>query len=52
LLFKALDLSTIQDKNYYLGRTGYSLHAMIKAFIVKHLEGIKSVPALLKLIPL
>jgi hypothetical protein len=52
LLFKSLNLSAIQDKNYYLGHTGYSRHAMIKAFIVKHLKGIKAVSALLTLIPL
>ena len=47
LLFKSLDLSSIQDKNHGTGRTGYSRHAMIRAFIVKHLEQIKSVPALI-----
>jgi len=46
-LFTALDLSTIPDKNYDTGRTGYSRHAMIKALIVKHLEQIKSIPKLL-----
>jgi len=47
LLFKSLDLSAVQDKNYSVGRTGYSRRAMIRAFIVKHLEQIKSVPALI-----
>ena len=47
LLFKSLDLSHIQDKNYTAGRTGYSRRAMIRAFIIKHLEQIKSVPALI-----
>lgn len=47
LLFESLDLSSIQDKNYSVGRTGYSRRAMIRAFIVKHLERIKSVPALI-----
>jgi len=37
LLFKSLDLSSIQNKNHGTGRTGYSRHAMIWAFIVKHL---------------
>lgn len=46
-LFKALDLSDIPDKNYDVGRTGYSRHAMLRAFIVKHLEQIKSVPQLI-----
>lgn len=48
LLFKALDLSNISDKNYGIGCTGYSRHAMIRAFIVKHLEQIKSVPKLIE----
>lgn len=47
LLFKALNLSTISNKNYGIGRTGYSRHAMVRAFIVKNLEQIKSVPALI-----
>ena len=47
LLFKSLDLSDVHDKNYSIGRTGYSRRAMIRAFIVKHLEQIKSVPALI-----
>lgn len=46
LLFKSLNLSNIPNKNYGVGRTGYSRHAMIKAFIIKHLEEIKSVPKL------
>lgn len=48
LLFKSLDLSTIPDKNYGVGRTGYSRHAMIRAFVVKHFEEIKSVPRLVE----
>ncbi|MFH1798835.1 MAG: transposase [Candidatus Omnitrophota bacterium] len=47
LLFKSLNLSKVHNKNYGTGRTGYSRHAMIRAFIVKHLEQIKSVPALI-----
>lgn len=47
LLFKSLDLSGVHDKNYSIGRTGYSRRAMIRAFIVKHLEQIKSVPDLI-----
>ena len=46
-LFKALDLSALPDKNYGQGATGYSRHAMLRAFIVKHLERIKSVPQLI-----
>ena len=48
LLFQALDLSNVHNKNYSIGRTGYSRHAMIRAFIVKHLEEIKSVPRLIE----
>lgn len=48
LLFKSLNLSNIPNKNYGVGRTGYSRHAMLKAFIVKHLEQIKSVPKLVE----
>lgn len=47
LLFTALDLSRIHDKNRGVGRTGYSRHAMIRAFIIKHLERIKTVPRLI-----
>jgi len=47
LIFKALDLSALQDKNYGVGATGHSRHAMLRAFIVKHLQGIKTVTELL-----
>ena len=47
LIFKALDLSALKDKNYGVGATGHSRHAMLRAFIIKHLEGIKSVPFLI-----
>lgn len=47
-LFKALDLSALPDRNDRLGRTGYSRHAMLRAFIIKHLEQIKSVPRLIE----
>ena len=46
-LFQALDLSALPDKDDGQGATGYSRHAMLRAFIVKHLERIKSVPQLL-----
>jgi len=48
LIFQALDLSALQDRNYDVGATGHSRHAMLRAFIVKHLEGIKSVPRLIE----
>jgi len=46
-LFKALDLSELSDRNDRIGRTGHSQHAILRAFIIKHLEGIKSVPLLI-----
>jgi len=47
-LFQALDLSILPDRNYGLGRTGHSQHAILRAFIVKHLQQIKSVPQLIE----
>jgi len=47
-IFKALDLSALPDRNYGFGRTGHSKHAMLRAFIVKRLEGIKFVPQLIE----
>jgi len=48
LLFTALDLPNMSDKNYGVGRTGYSQHAMLRAFIIKHLERIKTIPNLIE----
>lgn len=48
LLFKSLNLSNFPDKNYGVGRTGYSRQSMLKAFIVKHLEQIKTIPRLIE----
>ena len=45
-LFQALDLSILPDRNNGIGRTGHSQHAILQAFIVKHLQQIKSVPQL------
>ena len=47
LLFQALDLSSFPDINEGVGRDGFSRHAMLRALVVKHLEGIKSIPQLL-----
>jgi len=47
-LFQALDLSSLPDRNYGVGRTGHSQHALLRAFIVKHLERIKSIPQLIE----
>ena len=44
LLFSSLPLENFPDRNYSLGCTGYSRHAILKAFIIKHLEEIKSIP--------
>jgi hypothetical protein len=49
-IFKALDLSALTDRNDRIGRTGHSQHAILRALIIKHLEGIKSVPSLLQLL--
>ena len=47
-IFKALELSALPDRNHGIGATGHSRHAMLRAFIIKHLEGIKSVPRLIE----
>jgi len=46
-LFKALNLSALQDRNYGVGATGYSRHAILRALIIKHLEEIKTIPRLI-----
>lgn len=47
-LFQALDLSILPDRNCGVGRTGHSQHALLRAFIVKHLQQIKSIPQLIE----
>lgn len=47
-IFKSLTLSALPDRNDSRGRTGHSRHAILRAFIVKHLEGIQSVPQLIR----
>ncbi len=47
-IFKSLNLSALPDRNDSLGRTGHSRHAILRAFIIKHLERIKSVPQLIE----
>jgi len=44
-IFKALNLSALPDRNYGVGATGHSRHAMLRAFIIKHLEGINPTSA-------
>ena len=46
-LFRVLDLSAIPDRRKQFGRKGYSVHAMIRALIVKHRERIDSIPRLI-----
>lgn len=48
LLFSSLDLSATPDRKIDFGRKGHSQHAMLRAFIIKHLEQIKSVPELIR----
>ena len=47
LIFKALDLSALKDKNTGVGADGYSNRAILRALIVKTLEQIKSIPQLI-----
>jgi len=46
-LFQVLDLSAIPDRMKQFGRKGYSVHAMIRALIVKHRERIFSIQRLI-----
>ena len=48
LLFSCLPVPRFPDRNFKVGRTGYSRHAMLRALMVKHLEQIKSVPRLIE----
>lgn len=47
-VFSALDLSDIAEDHDGPGRPPYSRRAFVRAFIVKHLEEIKSVPRLIE----
>lgn len=47
-LFQSLDLSEFSDGNTGVGCTGYSRRAIFRAFIIKHLEEIKTVPRLIE----
>jgi transposase len=46
LIFKALNLSALKDKNTGVGANGYSNRAILRALIVKTLEQIKSISQL------
>jgi hypothetical protein len=48
LIFKALNLSALKDKNTGVGADGYSNRAVLKAFIVKTLEQKKSIAQLIE----
>jgi hypothetical protein len=48
LLFSTLNLSSIPDINDNVGCTGYSRHAILRTFIIKHQEKIKTFPDLLR----
>ena len=48
LLFESLELSSLPDTNDGIGCTGYSRHAIMRAFIIKTLEEIPSVPRLIE----
>ena len=48
LIFKALDLSALKDKNTGVGADGYSNRAILRALIVKTLEQKKSIPQLIE----
>jgi len=47
-LFQAIDLSELPDRNLGIGCTGFSRRAMLRALIVKSLEGIPSIPRLVE----
>jgi len=47
-LFSALDLTAFPCANTGRGRPGYSPRAMLRAFIVKHRQALKTVPDLIK----
>lgn len=47
-MFSVLDLSAIPDRLKNIGPKGYSIHAMIRALIFKHIEKIASVPRLIR----
>lgn len=46
-MFNVLDLHDIPDRPHRCGRKGYSIHAIIRALIVKHRERITSIPRLI-----
>lgn len=47
-IFDELDLSSVPEFNYGVGANGTSQHALIRAFIIRSLESLKTVPALIR----
>jgi len=47
-IFDSLDLSDFPERKIFCGRKGYSKHSILKALIVKHIESINSIPALIR----
>ncbi len=47
LIFKALDLSALKDKNPVVGSDGYSNRSILRALLVKTLSQIQSIPQLI-----
>jgi transposase len=48
MLFSVLDLSDVAEYNYGVGADGTSQHALLRAFIIRSLEELKTVSALIK----
>lgn len=48
LIFSGLNLKGIPNKTFKVGHKPYCGHTMIKAFLIKHLEEIKSIPKLIE----
>lgn len=46
-IFGAIDLSEFKDRGKKKGRKSYSRHALLRAFIIKHLERIETIPDLI-----
>jgi hypothetical protein len=47
-IFAELDLSHIVEFNFGIGANGTSQHALIRAFLIRSLESLKTVPALIR----
>jgi hypothetical protein len=47
-IFDQLDLSDLPDFNAGIGANGTSQHALLRAFLIRSLESLKTVPALIR----